>query len=62
MTPTILILPILSHGIDVSKNKPHNGINFSQGIDSVELMPEPVFVNIYGAQEMIPRYRFRPPM
>ncbi len=24
--------------------------------------PEPVFVNVYGAQESIPRYRFRQPM
>jgi hypothetical protein len=26
------------------------------------LRPEPVFVNVYGAQESIPRNRFRRPM
>jgi hypothetical protein len=29
------------------------------GIDSVESIPEPLFVNLYGAQESIPRSRFR---
>jgi hypothetical protein len=32
------------------------------GIDSLERTPEAVFVNIYGAQESIPRNRFRQPM
>jgi hypothetical protein len=35
---------------------------WSPGIDSKELLPEPVFVNIYGAKEWIPRKQFRYPM
>ncbi len=31
---------IPSHGMDASKNQSYNGIDFSQGIDSVESMPE----------------------
>jgi hypothetical protein len=27
-----------------------------------QFSPEPVFVNVYGAQELIPRNRFRQPM
>ncbi len=38
MPTTILKSLIPSHEIDVSKNQFHNGIYFSQGIDSVELM------------------------
>jgi hypothetical protein len=40
MTMTILKSSIPSHGIDDSKNQFHNGIDFSQGFDSVESMPE----------------------
>jgi hypothetical protein len=38
MTTTILNFSISSHGIDVSKNEFHNGIDFSQGIESVKSM------------------------
>jgi hypothetical protein len=38
-TMTIMKSSITSHDIDASKNKFHNGIDFSQGIDSVEAMP-----------------------
>ena len=31
---------IPSHGMDASKNQSYDGIDFSQGIDSVESMPE----------------------
>jgi hypothetical protein len=46
MTTTILKSSIPSHGLDVSKSKFLSGNNFSQGIDSAELMPELVFVNL----------------
>jgi hypothetical protein len=36
---TIMKSAIPSHEIDASKNKFHNGIHFSEGIDSVESMP-----------------------
>jgi hypothetical protein len=40
MTMTILSFSIIpSHGVDASKNQIHNGIDFSQGIDSVVSMP-----------------------
>jgi hypothetical protein len=38
MKMTILKSSIPSHGIDVSKNQFLNGIDFSQGIDSVQSM------------------------
>ncbi len=33
-----------------------------QSIVGVRQFPEPVFVNVYGAQELIPMDRFRQPM
>jgi hypothetical protein len=39
MTMTILKSSISSNGIDASKNQFHNGIGFTQWIDSVESMP-----------------------
>ncbi len=39
MTTTVQKSSIPSHGIDVSKNQFHNGIDFSEGIDSVKSMP-----------------------
>jgi hypothetical protein len=39
MKMTILKSSIYSHGIDASRNQIHNGIDFSQRIDSVESMP-----------------------
>jgi hypothetical protein len=36
---TILQSLIPLHGIDASNNQFHNGIDFSQGVDSVESMP-----------------------
>jgi hypothetical protein len=36
---TILKSSIPSHGIDAAKNQFHNGMDFSQGIDSVESKP-----------------------
>jgi hypothetical protein len=36
---TVLKTSIPSHEIDASRNKFHNGTDFSQGIDSVETMP-----------------------
>jgi hypothetical protein len=39
MPTTILKSSVPLYGIDVSKNQFHNGIDFSQGIDSVESMP-----------------------
>ncbi len=35
---------------------------YTDRVDSLELIAEPVFVNVYGAQESIPRNRIRQPM
>jgi hypothetical protein len=50
-TATILKSSIPSHTKDVSKSQFHNGIDFSQGIDSVE--------SGQGAHESIPKNLFR---
>jgi hypothetical protein len=46
MTMTISKSSIPSHEIDASKNQFQCGIDFSQGIDSVESMPEVVFLKL----------------
>jgi hypothetical protein len=45
MMMTILKSSMASHGIDVSKNQFRSRMDFSQGIDSVESMQEPEFLN-----------------
>ncbi len=38
------------------------GLSVDWRISTIRFGPEPVFVNVYGAQEPIPRNRFRQPM
>jgi len=47
----------LTTGLSVSSNETRLGMPFTQ-----PQRTEPVFLNVYGAQESIPRKKFRQPM
>ncbi len=45
-------------GLSYRPARPHK----AGGIDSLDWIPKPVFLNVYGAKESIPRNEFRQPM
>ncbi len=45
-----------------SKLKQHGKRKRVSKLKHVGTIPEPVFLNVYGAQESIPRHQFRQPM